>query len=98
VIYTRSPVHGVAIMARLQAGDIAAAKFVGIPLDVFAARPAGPIDGATHAMMQPLVEKAALVQAINEAWVMVAALTVAALLCVPFAKVAPPKQSAHGRL
>jgi MFS transporter, DHA2 family, multidrug resistance protein len=98
VIYTRSPVHGVAIMASLRGGDIATAKFVGIPLDVFAARPAGPIDGATHAMMQPLVEKAALVQAINEAWVMVAALTVAALLCVPFAKVAPPKQSAHGRL
>ena len=88
VIYTRSPVHGVAIMDSLQAGDIATAKFVGIPLDIFAARPAGPLDGATHAMMQPLVEKAALVQAINEAWLMVAVLTVAALLCVPFAKVA----------
>lgn len=92
VIYTRSPVHGVAIMDSLQAGDIAAAKFVGIPLDVFAARPVGPLDGATRAMLQPLVEKAGLVQAINEAWFMVAALTIAALLCVPFAKPAPARQ------
>ena len=96
VIYTRSPVHGVAIMDSLQAGDIATAKFVGIPLDIFAARPAGPLDGATHAMMQPLVEKAALVQAINEAWLMVAVLTVAALLCVPFAKVGPVRRRADG--
>jgi MFS transporter, DHA2 family, multidrug resistance protein len=96
VIYTRSPVHGVAIMDSLQAGDIATAKFVGIPLDIFAARPAGPLDGATQTMMQPLVEKAALVQAINEAWLMVAVLTVAALLCVPFAKVAPARLSADG--
>jgi DHA2 family multidrug resistance protein len=37
-------------------------------------------------MLAPFVEQAALAQAINEAWVMVAALTVAGLLCVPFAK------------
>jgi MFS transporter, DHA2 family, multidrug resistance protein len=70
VIYTRSAVHGVAIMDSLQAGDIGTAEFVGIPLDVFLARPVGPLDDATHAMMQPLVEKAALVQAINKAWTM----------------------------
>jgi DHA2 family multidrug resistance protein len=86
VIYTRSPVHGAAIMDKLQAGDIATAKFTGIPLDIFAARPAGLLDASTRAMMQPFVEKAALVQAINEAWAMVAMLTVAALLCVPLAK------------
>jgi len=71
---------------RLASGDIATAKFVGIPLDAFAARRAGPLDDGTRAMMHALVETAALVQAINEAWAMVAVLTVAALLCVPFAK------------
>ena len=85
VIYTRSPVLGVSITERLQAGDIGTAKFVGIPADMFLARHAGPLDGATQAMVQPLVERAALVQAINEAWIMVAILTFAALLCVPFA-------------
>jgi MFS transporter, DHA2 family, multidrug resistance protein len=98
VIYTRSPVHGIAIMDRLQAGDIAAAKFVGIPLDIFASRAPGPLDAATHAMLQPLVEKAALVQAINEAWAMVAMLTVAALLCVPFAKRSPAMRNAVAEL
>jgi DHA2 family multidrug resistance protein len=86
VIYTRSPAHGVAIMDKLQAGDIATAKFVGIPLDIFATRPDGPLDDNARAMLQPLVEKAALVQAINEAWTMIAVLTVAALLCIAFTK------------
>jgi DHA2 family multidrug resistance protein len=86
VIYTRSPVHGLAIMDRLQAGDAGVAKFIGIPMDMFAMRPEGPLDAATQAMIQPLVEKGALVQATNEAWGLVAVLTFAALLCVPFAR------------
>ena len=94
VIYTRSPVLGAAITEKLQAGDIDTAKFVGIPLDIFVARPAGPLDGPTLAMVQPFVEKAALVQAINEAWIMIAVLTIAALLCVPFAKRSPPPHAA----
>jgi DHA2 family multidrug resistance protein len=88
VIYSRSPVHGAAIMDKLQAGDVETARFVGIPLGMFMARPAGPIDAQTAAMLQPFVEKAALVRAVNEAWMMIAALTVVALLCVPFARVA----------
>jgi len=86
LIYVRAPVHAAAMADRLASGDIATAKFVGIPLDAFAARRAGPLDDGTRAMMHALVETAALVQAINEAWAMVAVLTVAALLCVPFAK------------
>jgi DHA2 family multidrug resistance protein len=86
VIYCRSPVLGAAIMDKLQAGDIETARFIGIPLALFAARPTGPLDAETSAMLQPFVEKAAMVRAINEAWMMIAVLTVAALLCVPFAK------------
>ena len=72
VIYSRSPAHGVAIMEKLRAGDVATAKFVGIPLGVFTARPAGELDATAQAMLQSLVAKAALVQAINEAWAMTA--------------------------
>jgi MFS transporter, DHA2 family, multidrug resistance protein len=86
VIYTRSPAHAVAIMDKLQAGDIATAKFFGIPLDIFAARPDGPLNESARAMLRPLVEKAALVQAINEAWTMIAVLTVAALICIAFTR------------
>ena len=89
VIYTRSPALGTAFTERLQAGDVDTAKFVGIPLDMFMNRPTGPIEGPALAMVQSLVEKAALVQAINEAWIMIAVLTLAALLCVPFAKTSP---------
>jgi DHA2 family multidrug resistance protein len=89
VIYSRSPVHGAAIIRRLEAGDTNTAKYIGLPLDLFAMRPAGPLDAATQAMLQPLVERAALTQAINEAWAMVAVLTVAALICVLFARRTP---------
>jgi DHA2 family multidrug resistance protein len=86
VIYGRSPILGAAIFDKLQAGDIATAKFVGLPLDMFAQRPAGPLDAGARAMLAPLVKHAALAQAINEAWIMVAALTVGGLLCVPLAR------------
>ena len=89
VIYTRSPALGTALTERLQAGDVDTAKFVGIPLDLFMNRPAGPLEGSALTMVQSLVEKAALVQAINEAWIMIAVLTIGALLCVPFAKASP---------
>ena len=86
VIYLRAPPLGAALMEKLQTGDAAAAAFVGIPAQMLADRPAGPLDPGAMALLQPLLEKAALAQAINEAWAMVAGLTVAALLCVPFAK------------
>jgi MFS transporter, DHA2 family, multidrug resistance protein len=89
VIYSRSPALGIALTERLQAGDVDTAKFVGIPLDLFMNRPAGPLEGPALTMVQSLVEKAALVQAINEAWIMIAVLTIGALLCVPFAKASP---------
>jgi DHA2 family multidrug resistance protein len=95
VIYTRSPVLGAAFTEKLQAGDIETAKFVGIPVDMFLARQVGPLDGPTQAIVQSLVEKAALVQAINEAWIMIAVLTIGALLCVPFAKRSPHPVQAH---
>jgi MFS transporter, DHA2 family, multidrug resistance protein len=78
----------------LQAGDLDTAKFVGIPVDMFVKPPVGPLDGPAQAMVQSLVERAALVQAINEAWIMIAVLTIGALLCVPFAKRSPPPHAA----
>ncbi len=90
VIYGRGPVLGRAIARRLEAGDVATAKAVGLPLDVFLARPPGPIDPATAALVKPLIDHLALVQAINEAWLMMAVLTLLALVCLPFATPAAP--------
>ena len=86
VIYGRAPGHATAIIHRLMAGDVATAKFVGIPLKLFLDRPAGPLDPVTQMMLTPMVERAAYTQAVNDAWALVAVLTFAALLSVPFAR------------
>jgi len=86
VIYGRAPGLAQAIVSRLQAGDTTTALAVGIPLDAFLMRAPGPVDPATAAQLKPMVEHLALTQAINEAWLMTAALTALALLCLPFAR------------
>jgi DHA2 family multidrug resistance protein len=98
VIYSRSAVHGAEIVARLQAGDNVTAQYVGIPLKLFAARSNGPVDPGTRALLQPLIDRAALTLAINEAWAMVAVLTAGALICVPFARRLPasPTETTKG--
>jgi len=82
VIYSRAPIRAQAIATRLHNGDVEAAKVVGIPLKLFLAQP----PSLTDAGIQPMIERLALVQSINEAWLMIALLTMAALLCVPFAR------------
>jgi MFS transporter, DHA2 family, multidrug resistance protein len=89
VIYSRAAMHAQAIAHRLQTGDMAAARFVGLPLDIFAERWSRPIDAGTKELLQPLIINAGLTQAINEAWAMIAVLTAAALICVPFTKRTP---------
>jgi DHA2 family multidrug resistance protein len=89
VIYGRGPVHATAIIARLKAGDIDTARQVGIPLAIFQAHAHAPLDARTAAILQPMVQKLALVQAINDAWALVAILTLCALVTVPFARPRP---------
>ena len=86
VIYSRSTLHANDIVRKLIAGDVPTAKLVGIPLDRFLAEGPGPIDTVRQALLQPLIEKAGLTLAINEAWMMTAALTMAVVLFIPFAK------------
>jgi MFS transporter, DHA2 family, multidrug resistance protein len=91
VIYGRAPVHARAIVARLKQGDIETAKLVGIPLALFRNRPTGPLDPDTQAILESMVKHTSFVQAMNDAWLLVAALTLAALLSVPFARAIPRK-------
>jgi MFS transporter, DHA2 family, multidrug resistance protein len=97
VIYGRAPHHAAAILASLKSGDLETVKALGIPLQLYAARPAGPPDAALQAYLAPLIERLSLVRAINEAWALVAALTLAALLAIPLASgAARPARSAAG--
>ncbi|MGA2950675.1 MAG: DHA2 family efflux MFS transporter permease subunit [Caulobacteraceae bacterium] len=86
VIYGRVHTHAAEIARRLAAGDVAMARFVGIPMDLFLNRPPGPPDDATREFLRPLVDKAAMTQSIDEAWALVALLTAAVLISVPFAR------------
>jgi DHA2 family multidrug resistance protein len=93
VIYSRANLHGEAIIARLKAGDTATAQFIGLPLKLFASRTDGPLDPASQALLQPMINKGATTLAIDDAWMMVAAITLAAVICVPFARPMSPPHS-----
>ena len=93
IIYGRAPGLGAALADRLKAGDTDAAGIVGIPLDLFAEQLGKPIDADTQAILGSMIEKAALTQAINEAWGMLALITLAALIGVAFLRSAPPRPS-----
>jgi DHA2 family multidrug resistance protein len=95
VIYGRAPAHAQAIVHRLLEGDIGTARFVGIPLQLFRNRAAGPLDPDTQRIFEAMVNHAAFVRAMNDAWTLAAILTLAALLCLPFASV-HPRQSRIG--
>lgn len=86
VIYSRTSLHANEIASKLTAGDASTANFIGIPLGIFTMQKAQPLDATSMSMLKPLVEKAALTMAINDAWLMIAVLTAVVLICIPLAK------------
>jgi DHA2 family multidrug resistance protein len=72
-----------AIVARLQAGDPSAAQLVGLPTERFHNVPMGPIDPFIKDLIEPLVRKAALVEAFNEAWLALGLLFLLSLVLLP---------------
>ena len=82
ILWVRAPAHVTAIVERLKAGDAATALFVGLPTDRFKGVPLGEIDADTQEFARPLVERAGLVAAVNEAWVFMALAMVLALLAL----------------
>jgi MFS transporter, DHA2 family, multidrug resistance protein len=79
VIWSRAPLHADQLLARLRAGDLDVARSIGIP-EVYLSGPPSLADPMAQAFVQPLLERAGLVAAINEAWALIAAL---ALVGVP---------------
>src|ERR1044071_7180595 len=83
VIYSRAPVHGRQIFERIAAGDVDTMRSIGVPPDLMGPALLGP---QAKAMLAPLVDKAAFVEAVNDAWGLVALITLIAILCVPAAR------------
>ena len=80
VLEQRTAAHIASIVARLQAGDAAAARLVGLPTDRFTGVPIGDVDEATRALVAPLVERAGLVAAFNDAWLLIGGLVLLSVL------------------
>ena len=83
-IFSRAATYGSQIADQLRRGDVATAVSIGIPRDAFLEQVGTPPDDFAREMVRPLVEKAALVHAINDAWLQIGALTAIALLLVLF--------------
>ncbi len=84
LIQQRVPTHVATLVERLEAGDTRAAQFVGLPLDQFIGRPVGPVDQATRDFVAPLVERAGLTLALNEAWLLLGGVILLPLAAAPF--------------
>jgi DHA2 family multidrug resistance protein len=80
VLEQRTPAHIASIVARLRAGDVSAARLVGLPTEHFTGVPIGEVDEATRALVAPLVERAGLVAAFNDAWLLIGGLVALSML------------------
>jgi MFS transporter, DHA2 family, multidrug resistance protein len=90
VLEQRAPAHVASLVARLQAGDAAAARFVGLPTERFTGVPIGPVDQTTRDLVAPLVERAGFVSAVNDAWLWIGCAMLLSLLLVPLLH-SPPR-------
>ena len=92
VLFGRAPIHVEHLVARLKQGDVSVAPLVGLPPETVASATTRIIDATVIETVRPLVERAGLVSAINEAWMMLAAITALAFLVLPFVVTAPGRR------
>jgi DHA2 family multidrug resistance protein len=90
ILYGRTGGHAEALRDRLAAGDITAARAIGLDVGLFTHRPPDVSDATVEAYLRPMVEKAAFALSTNEAWTLLACAALLGLLLVPFA--GPPPQ------
>jgi DHA2 family multidrug resistance protein len=86
ILAQRTPEHANHIIARLQAGDAAMAAKVGLPTEYFHGVPMGPVDPSMRAYVEPLIQRTALTDSFNEAWLVLGVLFVLSLLAVLFVR------------
>lgn len=86
ILYGRIGIYAEQFRVRLLAGDINAAKAIGLAPSLLAHRAPGPPTPAEIAFVKPLVERASLALCINEAWALLACVALVGLLLVPVAR------------
>lgn len=95
-IFSRAATYGGKIVEELKAGNVETAVRIGIPRDAFIEQIGIPPDEFTEDLIRPLVERQALVEAINDAWLLVGVLTALALLLVFFVRRVAPENNVEG--
>ncbi len=95
-IFSRAATYGAQIAEQLKAGNIEVAVRIGIPRDAFIEQIGIPPDEFTQEMIRPLVERQALVDAINDAWLLIGVLTALAVILVFFVRQLPAQDKAEG--
>lgn len=95
-IFSRAATYGGGIVEELKAGNVETAVKIGIPRDAFIEQIGIPPDEFTEEMIRPLVERQALVEAINDAWLLIGVLTALALLLVFFVRRSAPEDKVEG--
>jgi len=93
ILQQRTPHYFMNLAMRLKGGDPSAAAIVGLPTAPFKGHDMGPVDPIMKAMVEPLIQKAALTLAFNEAWLVVGGLFALSLLALPFIGRVPPMSS-----
>ncbi len=82
ILFGRSIGHGEALRDRLIAGDVTAAQAIGLDVQLFLHPPPDATQATIEAYVRPMVERAAFAMSVNEAWMLLAAVAVIALVLV----------------
>jgi DHA2 family multidrug resistance protein len=85
ILYGRTGGHAEALRDRLVAGDITAARAIGLDLELFLHRPPDLSEASVEAYLRPMIERAAFALSTNEAWALLAGVALLGLLLIPFA-------------
>jgi len=82
ILYGRTIGHGEALRDRLIAGDVSAAKAIGLDVQLFLHPPPDVTQATIEAYVRPMVERAAFAMSVNEAWMLLGVVAFAALVLV----------------
>jgi DHA2 family multidrug resistance protein len=93
ILYGRTVGHGEALRDRLLAGDVSAAKAIGLDVQLFLHPPPDATQATIEAYVRPMVERAAFAMSVNEAWMLLATVAVIATVLVWFAGKPMPESS-----
>ncbi|MGA7071291.1 DHA2 family efflux MFS transporter permease subunit [Bradyrhizobium sp.] len=84
ILYGRTVGHGEALRDRLLAGDVSAAKAIGLDVKLFLHPPPDVTRATIEAYVRPMVERAAFAVSVNEAWALLSAIALVAVVLVWF--------------